>query len=91
MAEFFFFFKHTIKLMEFLLFVIFTAWLGLLSIAQLDLALSLAKPKSGRLCWLGSARPCIGNRSYNGIAGNTKGGSITVPLTSCLTGLELVV
>jgi hypothetical protein len=25
------------------------------------------------------------------IAGNTKGGSITVPLTSCLTGLELAV
>jgi hypothetical protein len=24
-------------------------------------------------------------------AGNTKGGSITVPLTSCLTGLELAV
>jgi len=24
-------------------------------------------------------------------AGNTKGGSITVPLTSCLTGLELPV
>jgi hypothetical protein len=24
-------------------------------------------------------------------SGNTKGGSITVPLTSCLTGLELVV
>jgi hypothetical protein len=31
--------------MEFLLFVIFTAWLGLLTIAQLDLAPSLAKPK----------------------------------------------
>jgi hypothetical protein len=27
----------------------------------------------------------------NDNAGNTKGGSITVPLTSCLTGLELVV
>jgi hypothetical protein len=25
------------------------------------------------------------------IAGNTKGGSITVPLTSCLTGLESAV
>jgi hypothetical protein len=24
-------------------------------------------------------------------AGNTKGGSVTVPLTSCLTGLELAV
>jgi len=24
------------------------------------------------------------------ISGNTKGGSITVPLTSCLTGLDLV-
>jgi NAD(P)-dependent dehydrogenase (short-subunit alcohol dehydrogenase family) len=27
----------------------------------------------------------------NIISGNTKGGSITVPLTSCLTGLELAV
>ncbi len=25
------------------------------------------------------------------VAGNTKGGSITVPLTSCLTGLDLSV
>jgi hypothetical protein len=25
------------------------------------------------------------------LSGNTKGGSITVPLTSCLTGLELAV
>ncbi len=25
------------------------------------------------------------------ITGNTKGGSITVPLTSCLTGLEMAV
>jgi hypothetical protein len=28
---------------------------------------------------------------FNDIAGNTKGGSITVPLTSCLTGLESAV
>ncbi len=27
----------------------------------------------------------------NEITGNTKGGSITVPLTSCLTGLESAV
>jgi hypothetical protein len=28
---------------------------------------------------------------FDDIAGNTKGGSITVPLTSCLTGLESAV
>jgi hypothetical protein len=28
------------------------------------------------------------NNNKNIQAGNTKGGSITVPLTSCLTGLE---
>jgi len=27
-------------------------------------------------------------RVVNDLAGNTKGGSITVPLTSCLTGLD---
>jgi hypothetical protein len=30
-------------------------------------------------------------RSQLLLGGNTKGGSITVPLTSCLTGLELAV
>ncbi len=34
----------------------------------------------GELCFPGMVRP-----------GNTKGGSITVPLTSCLTGFESVV
>jgi len=28
------------------------------------------------------------NHNQTALAGNTKGGSITVPLTSCLTGLE---
>ena len=32
---------------------------------------------------------CIANKWAK--SGNTKGGSITVPLTSCLTGLELAV
>jgi len=31
------------------------------------------------------------NVSVKAWAGNTKGGSITVPLTSCLTGLESAV
>jgi hypothetical protein len=31
------------------------------------------------------------NNMYIVLAGNTKGGSITVPLTSCLTGLESAV
>jgi hypothetical protein len=41
---------------------------------------------------------CLNELTYFGIASeqtaavrNTKGGSITVPLTSCLTGLELAV
>ncbi len=33
----------------------------------------------------------LGTRGSIGQAGNTKGGSIIVPLTSCLTGLELAV
>ncbi len=35
--------------------------------------------------------PGIGLGSLMPPAGNTKGGIITVPLTSCLTGLELAV
>jgi predicted membrane protein len=35
-----------------------------------------------------SKRSSLLRRRVNAAAGNTKGGSITVPLTSCLTGLD---
>jgi hypothetical protein len=38
---------------------------------------------------MGSAVPS--KNDWKDEAGNTKGGSITVPLTSCLTGLELAI
>ncbi len=37
--------------------------------------------------WLNVLAPSV----KMSLAGNTKGGSITVPLTSCLTGLESTV
>jgi hypothetical protein len=42
----------------------------------------------GRGCSMG-VKLCTG--PGQGIPGNTNGGSIIVPLTSCLTGLELAV
>jgi hypothetical protein len=39
----------------------------------------------------GLCSKCHRDEGYKCQAGNTKGGSITVPLTSCLTGLESAV
>jgi hypothetical protein len=45
--------------------------------------------------WRGPIGTCFSKRHYTSIiveqAGNAKGGSITVPLTSCLTGLQLAI
>ncbi len=39
----------------------------------------------------GSSQPAAAGTRRKKMTGNTKGGSITVPLTSCLTGLESTV
>jgi hypothetical protein len=41
--------------------------------------------------WVYSNTPVITLANSKATAGNTKGGNITVPLASCLTGLELAV